>query len=101
MSDPKTAEEAYLAIEVCDYEEDGPRHVEDYEGTWFVRGWNAALVESDLRRVAERVLAFADEAVSDDDGSVYWDHLDPRFTDLLGILRAALSSEAVPEEPGS
>jgi hypothetical protein len=46
-----------------------------------------------LREAAQRVLDFVDQAVSDDDDTlVYLDTLEPRFADLLGILRAALAA---------
>ena len=50
----------------------------------------------ELRAAASNVLAFADTAIADD-GEVYWDVLEPAFTELLDVLRAALSGSSDPE----
>lgn len=88
---------------------DGYEYHRHANGEWCLRRTPTRDVQSAEERLraietaARRVLAFADEAVSDDDGSVYWDNLDPIFTDLLSILRAALATAdtGAPEESGS
>jgi hypothetical protein len=69
------AERAYLAIPA--HEDDSPRHEDDYEASWFIRGYEAAAQAraEALREVAERVRA------------IPWQD-DPTVVYVLAILAA-------------